>query len=99
MNSKNFKSKQVSLQLYEFSPKDYQYLRIDTLYRIMGEDDTPENAFKRIALTHDKKDKLFMMIIKNLEGVDMKMYAIKTNDEGEIAKIIKIVPKTIRMQE
>ena len=94
---RSFKSKQISLQLYEFSTSIYNYIRLNTLYRIMGEEDTPESAFYRIALQVNKKNKIFLMTMKNLEGVDMEMYCIKTDEEGKIKKIVKIVPETLKI--
>lgn len=95
IESKNFKSKQVALQLYEFKPKMNKYIRIATLFHIMSETTTVKDMFERIAIKCDKIDKTFMLNIKNLEGVDMEFYHIETNKKGVTRRIVEISPDKI----
>ena len=97
MEPKNFKSRQVTVQLFEFRPNIRKYIRIETLYYIIGEEDSIEKVFKRVSLQHNKNNKLFMLTMKNLEGVDMEFYMIKTKENGSIDKIVDIVSEVVRI--
>ncbi len=95
METKNFKSRQVSVQLFEFRPNIRKYVRIETLYYIVGEEDSIEKVFNCISYKQNKKNKLFMLTMKNLEGVDMEFHMVKTKEDGSIDKIVDIVPETV----
>lgn len=99
IESKNFKSKQVTVRLYEYKEAIHKYLRIETMYTIINEEvDTARKIFERIAIKCDKKNKLFMLTIKNLEGVDMEFYHIKINEEGVTRRILELSPDTIEFK-
>lgn len=99
IESKNFKSKQVSVHLYEFHQENHKYHRIETIYMIINEEiHTPKKIFERIVNKHDIKDKLFMMTVKNLEGVDMEFYSVITNSDGIIRRITALTPETVKFK-
>lgn len=95
IESKNFKSRQVYLQLYRFKESINKYIRIETMCHIMGEDTTVKEMFERIAIKRNKKDKIFILTIKNLEGVDMDFYLIQTNVDGITRRITELTPDKI----
>jgi hypothetical protein len=95
MEPKKLKSRQVSLQLFEFKPNARKYIRIETLYYIISEEDSIEKIFKCVSHNHDKKNKMYMLTAKNLEGVDMEFYMIRTKEDGNIGKIVNVIPDTV----
>ena len=96
ITSKNFKSKKISLQLYEYNETIHEYIRIETIIHITEEKDSTEIWFKRVSFRHDKINKSFIMTIKNLEGLDMRFYSIKTDSYGNVIKIKKITPDSLK---
>lgn len=100
IESKNFKSKQVTVQLYEFKQELKKYIRVETLHTIMLEgEDTVRKMFDRITIKRDRKDKSFLLTIKNLEGVDMEFYAILTNKKGIMRMINPLTPDRIKFKK
>ena len=95
ITSKNFNSKRISLQLYEYNEKINDYIRIETMIHITEERDSAEYLFKRVSLQHNIFDKSFIMTMKNLEGLDMIFYMIKTDDKGNVIRLKKITPYTV----
>ena len=95
ITSKNFKSKRISLQLYEYNEKINDYIRINTMIHITEEYDSAECLFKRVSFQHDKSDKSFIMTMKNLEGLDMIFYMINTDSQGNVCRLRKITPYTM----
>lgn len=96
---RNFKTKQISLQLYEFDESIEDYIRIDTIIDTIKIGESIKEIFKSVSRRYKYNiiNKSFIMTFKNLEGLDMRFYMIKTDSDGTIILCKKISPDIIRL--